>query len=173
MRPASAVSKLEGFKMSRFWRYFIWIALGSNLVWYLFGFTWPYYWTLLACLLGPVAVCLITSRSAGDVANCLCGSGHQDTFLQDRLAGEIDKIRFLKRQGKFEKALAVVNDVLDQAPNFPEALYLKAHVLWEGYKNPWAAESYFKKVIELTEDREPIHRWASSCLLSPRINGRS
>jgi hypothetical protein len=67
----------------------------------------------------------------------------------------------------------VANDVLDQAPNFPEALYLKAHVLWEGYKNPWAAESYFKKVIELTEDREPIHRWASSCLLSPRINGRS
>ena len=173
MRESSAVSKLERFKMSRLWRYFIWIALGSNLVWYLSGFTWPYYWVVLTSLLGPLTVCLFRSRSAGAVADCLCGSGRVDISGQDRLAREINQIRFLKRQGKFEKALAVVNDVLDQAPNFPEALYLKAHVLWEGYKNPWAAESYFRKVVELTEARDPVHRWASSCLLSPRINGRS
>jgi len=37
-------------------------------------------------------------------------------------------------------------------------------LLWEGFKNPWAAESYFRRVIELTEDNQPVHRWASSCL---------
>ncbi|MBT8406249.1 MAG: hypothetical protein KJP05_02225 [Deltaproteobacteria bacterium] len=76
----------------------------------------------------------------------------------------MDKIRFLKAQRMFDKALALVNDVLDQDPNIPEALYLKAHVLWEGFKNPWGAECCFKRVLELTEDGEQVHCWASSCL---------
>ena len=60
----------------------------------------------------------------------------------------MDKIRFLKAQRMFDKALALVNDVLDQDPNIPEALYLKAHVLWEGFKNPWGAECCFRRVLE-------------------------
>jgi len=75
--------------MSRFWQYFIWIALGSHMVWYLSGFTYPYYWILLASLLGPVAVCLITSRSAGDVANCVCSSGREDTSVQGSAASAL------------------------------------------------------------------------------------
>jgi tetratricopeptide (TPR) repeat protein len=76
----------------------------------------------------------------------------------------MNKIRLLKRQRNFDKAFALVNDLLDKVPNLPEALYLKGHLLWEGFKNPWAAESYFRRVIELTEDNQPVHRWASSCL---------
>jgi tetratricopeptide (TPR) repeat protein len=77
----------------------------------------------------------------------------------------LDKIRFLKTKRNFDKALTLVNDLLDQDPNFAEALYLKAHVLWEGFKNPWGAESCFRRVLELTKDSEPVHCWASSCLL--------
>lgn len=76
----------------------------------------------------------------------------------------MDKIRFLKTQRMFDKALALVNDVLAQNPNFAEAIYLKAHVLWEGFKNPWGAECCFRRVLELTEVGEPVHGWASSCL---------
>ena len=76
----------------------------------------------------------------------------------------LDRIRFLKAKRKFDKALALVNDVLEQDPNFAEAIYLKAHVLWEGFKNPWGAECCFRKVLELTEDGEPVHCWATSCL---------
>jgi tetratricopeptide (TPR) repeat protein len=82
----------------------------------------------------------------------------------------MENIRFLKAQRMFDKALALVNEVLDQDPNFAEAIYLKAHVLWEGFKNPWGAECCFKRVLELTEASEPVHCWASSCLL--RINNR-
>ena len=76
----------------------------------------------------------------------------------------MDKIRFLKAKRKFDKALTLVNEVLSQDPNFAEAIYLKAHVLWEGFKNPWGAECCFRRVLELTEDNEPVHCWASSCL---------
>ena len=37
----------------------------------------------------------------------------------------MDKIRFLKAKRNFDKALTLLNDVLDQDPNIPEALYLK------------------------------------------------
>jgi tetratricopeptide (TPR) repeat protein len=69
----------------------------------------------------------------------------------------MEKIRYLKAQRMFDKALG-------QDPNLAEAIYLKAHVLWEGFKNPWGAECCFRRVLELTEDSEPVHCWASSCL---------
>jgi tetratricopeptide (TPR) repeat protein len=164
MGAALEVLKFKRFIMSRFFRYFLWIVLGSNILWYFFGSIWPYYWNMLASLLIPFGVCLITSRSTDEAASCLCGWGREGTSQQDWLAGEMNKIRLLKRQRNFNKAFALVNDLLDKVPNLPEALYLKGHLLWEGFKNPWAAESYFRRVIELTEDNQPVHRWASSCL---------
>jgi tetratricopeptide (TPR) repeat protein len=164
MAAALEVLKFKRFIMSRFFRYFLWIVLGSNILWYFFGSIWPYYWNMLASLLIPFGVCLITSRSTDEAASCLCGWGREGTSQQDWLAGEMNKIRLLKRQRNFDKAFALVNDLLDKVPNLPEALYLKGHLLWEGFKNPWAAESYFRRVIELTEDNQPVHRWASSCL---------
>lgn len=164
MGAALEVLKFKRFIMSRFFRYFLWIVLGSNILWYFFGSIWPYYWNMLASLLIPFGVCLITSRSTDEAASCLCGWGREGTSQQDWLAGEMNKIRLLKRQRNFDKAFALVNDLLDKVPNLPEALYLKGHLLWEGFKNPWAAESYFRRVIELTEDNQPVHRWASSCL---------
>lgn len=164
MGAALEVLKFKRFIMSRFFRYFLWIVLGSNILWYFFGSIWPYYWNMLASLLIPFGVCLITSRSTDEAASCLCGWGREDTSQQDWLAREMNKIRLLKRQRNFDKAFALVNDLLDKVPNLPEALYLKGHLLWEGFKNPWAAESYFRRVIELTEDNQPVHRWASSCL---------
>ena len=110
------------------------------------------------------SVCLVTSRSADEVVGCLCDGGREDKSQQDWLAGEMNKIRLLKKQRNFDKAFASVNGLLNKAPNFPDALYLKGHLLWEGFKNPWAAEKCFRRVIELTEDNQPVHRWASSCL---------
>jgi tetratricopeptide (TPR) repeat protein len=164
MGKALEVSKFKRIIMSRFFRYFLWIALASNILWYFFGFSWPYYWNMLASLIIPFGVCLITSRSTDEVASCLCDWGREDASQQDWLAGEMSKIRLLKRQRNFDKAFASVNALLDEAPNFPDALYLKGHLLWEGFKNPWAAEKCFRSVIELTEDNQPVHRWASSCL---------
>jgi hypothetical protein len=164
LAAALEVSKFKGIIMSRFFRYFLWIALASNILWYFFGFTWAFYWNMLASLLIPFGVCLVASRATDEVASCLCGWGREGTSQQDWLAGEMHKIRSLKRQRNFDKAFASVNALLDEVPNFPDALYLKGHLLWEGFKNPWAAESYFRRVIELTEDNQPVHRWASSCL---------
>jgi tetratricopeptide (TPR) repeat protein len=164
-------SKVNRFCISRFCRYFFWIALASHLAWYLSGLIWPYYWNVLASLLMPIAGCLLTNRSADGVASCLYGGGPEDIAQQNYLRGEMDKVRFFKAKRNFDKALALLNDVLNQDPNFAEALYLKAHVLWEGFKNPWGAECCFRRVLELTEASEQVHCWASSCL--SRIHNRA
>lgn len=164
MSPVVKHSRLDWLWMSRYFRHFLWMALGLHLAWFLFGFLWPYHWTLVAALLGPLPGCLFANRSANRAVNRLYGWTREDISSQEWLASEMARIRSFKRQRSFDKALALVNHVLAQYPNFPEALYLKAQVFWEGFKNPWAAESYFTRVIELTEDSEPVHRWASSCL---------
>ena len=90
MGAALEVSKFKWFIMSRFFRYFLWIVLGSNILWYFFGSIWPYYWNMLASLLIPFGVCLITSRSTDEAASCLCGWGREDKSQQDWLAGEMN-----------------------------------------------------------------------------------
>ena len=122
MGAALEVLKFKRLRISRFFRYFLWMFLGSHILWYFFGFIWPYYWNLVPSFLGLFALCLITSRSADEVASCLCGWGHEDTSQQDWLVGEMNRIRLLKRQRNFDKAFASVNDLLDKVPNFPEAL---------------------------------------------------
>ncbi|UCG14274.1 MAG: hypothetical protein JSU72_07385 [Deltaproteobacteria bacterium] len=164
MRAARQQSRIARFGTSRYWRYFLWVAVGSHILWLVFDFLWPYYWTLLACLLGPLAICRFTQGAKDEAVNWLCACAREDMSRQDRLTGEVDRIRCFKAQRNFDKALTLVNNVLDQDPDFAEALYLKAQVMWEGFKNPWAAETYFRRVIEITEDKEPVHRWASSCL---------
>ena len=158
------LSKCKGMRMSRFFQYFLCIALGSSILWYFSGLSWPYYWNVLESFLIPFGVCLVSSKSTDEVASCICGLGRENTSQQDWLAGEMSRIRLLKRQGNFDKAFALVNALLDTSPNLPDALYLKGHLFWEGFKNPWAAASYFRRVMELTEDNQPVHRWASSCL---------
>ena len=70
-----------------------------------------------------------------------------------------DRIRHSKRQKDFDRALYLVNQVIDKAPDLPEALFLKAQILWEGFGNQ-AAEGYLKKVLRLVKVGEPLHRWA-------------
>ena len=162
---------IESRKLARFWtkrylRYFVGIALGLHTIWFLSGLLWPYYWTLFASLLGPLAACLFAGRFADGSVSRTNGRVQEENVSRYPLNGELDAVRFLKAQKNFDKALALVNNVLAQRPDSPEAYYLKAQVLLEGFKNPWAAESYFKRAIQLADSSEPVHKWASCCLSS-------
>jgi hypothetical protein len=79
---------------------------------------------------------------------------------RQRLAGKLDKSRYLKTQAEFTRALEIVNDVLGEDPDFPDALFLKAQILREGFDNLDAAKGYLTKVMALSDPAETIHRWA-------------
>jgi tetratricopeptide (TPR) repeat protein len=82
---------------------------------------------------------------------------------REQLEGELNQANYYKRKEDFQKALKTVNRIIDMDPNFPEALYLKAQILWEGFENHGGAQSYLKKIIEVANDKDTtIRRWAIS-----------
>jgi hypothetical protein len=66
----------------------------------------------------------------------------------------------------------MVDDILIKAPNLPEALYLKAQILWEGYGDVVASRRYLRQILVISPDKnETYHRWALSLL--NRIENRT
>ena len=64
--------------------------------------------------------------------------------------------------GHFDDALHLVNELLHQDPDFPDALFLKAHIMWEGFRNGEASKGILKRIKQLVPEDEPLHRWASN-----------
>src|SRR5210317_1813392 len=107
---------------------------------HIIGLIYPFHilWATLATVVcAPLAVC-VADRVGERSANLLYGLGRETFQPHERLAGELDKIRHGKRQKDFDRALYLVNQVIDKAPDLPEALFLKAQILWEGFGNPEA-----------------------------------
>jgi len=140
---------LKGFVLTFVPFHLIGIFLPINILWF----------TLLWLICAPLAGGI--SEGIGErSANLLYGLGHRRLLPKQRLEGELDKIRYSKQKKDFDKALRQVNEVLAKEPEFPEALFLKAQILWEGYGYREAAEGYLKKVLGVVKVGEPIHRWA-------------
>jgi tetratricopeptide (TPR) repeat protein len=81
---------------------------------------------------------------------------------RERLSADLEKARYSKSKGEFEEAFSIINGVIDKDPDFPDALYLKGQILWEGFENGEEAIRCFRKVMGLLQNTEPLHRWASS-----------
>jgi hypothetical protein len=79
---------------------------------------------------------------------------------REAFSADLARARHSKGAGRFEEALVIINNVLVKDPDFPEALYLKATILWEGFRNRQESSSCLKKVMELVENHETLQRWA-------------
>lgn len=93
----------------------------------------------------------------------LTGKRAAQWTTREQLEGDLNQANYYKRKEDFQKALKTVNRIIDMDPNYPEALYLKAQILWEGFENHGGAQSYLKKIIEVANDKDTtIRRWAIS-----------
>ncbi len=77
-----------------------------------------------------------------------------------QLSAELAKARSSKNKGRFDEALSIINRVLDKDPEFPDALYLKAKILWEGYENFQESKDCLRKIMQTVPREETIHHWA-------------
>jgi hypothetical protein len=88
-------------------------------------------------------------------------TGHiSTTSLRDRLSAEIDRIKYLKQNTKYDEALRIVESVLEKEPDFPEVLYLKGQILWEGFGLEFEAKEVLLKVMMSVSREDPIYHWA-------------
>jgi len=109
------------------------------------------------------ALCVfIIEKSGSAFGNLLSGwiPGRPDHYAQ--FSADLQKIKYSKRIGHFDEALHLVNELLYKAPDFPDALFLKAHILWEGFGNAEASRGYLKRIQQLVPEDETLHQWASS-----------
>ncbi|WP_417912172.1 hypothetical protein [Candidatus Electronema sp. TJ] len=113
----------------------------------------------------PFPLMLLTDRVASWFV-MLCGGGSGGPAkLRERLAGEMDKARYLKVKEKFAEALETVNFILEQMPAHDEALLLKARILFEGFVDRPGAKECLRQILRQEDARnETVRHWAAELL---------
>ena len=80
---------------------------------------------------------------------------------QNRLAGDLNVVRYHKLCNRFEQALLALEKVLAKEPDFPEALFLKAQILWEGFEDREGAQKSLIRIMNVAPDQKAVfRRWA-------------
>ncbi|NVL89642.1 MAG: tetratricopeptide repeat protein [Desulfobacterales bacterium] len=148
--------------MGYFFRAFFWsfpfLALLGLLI---AGVTGLIVAAIVSIIASTITVC-ISDRLGGAVSKTLFGMHKREWSLREQLSGALNQAMLHKSQKRYDQALRTVNGVLDKDPDFPDALFLKAQILLEGFGNTEAAKGYLKKVMEaVPNNRAAIHRSAS------------
>ncbi len=107
-----------------------------------------------ACIAGLVLSALIMyllDAVAGAASNVISGRREAVWTTREQLQGLVSQARFNKDNGDYTIAFNYINQVLEKDPDFPEALILKAQILWEGFSRADAAIQFLEKVLTLDE----------------------
>ena len=149
---------LQGF----FWVLYPIIFVGALLWFFYLGIT---FWSVV--LFVPFIVIMAGSLSlvmqwivGGLVRAGETAAGRRSwRSLREQLAGDLERIKYMKRCGDFKDALKLADEVLEKDPEFPEALYLKSQVLWEGFEDRSGAAPILRRLIKSLPREEPLRRW--------------
>ncbi len=110
---------------------------------------------------GSVAVFFLAERLAellGRLVAFIKGAeGHPE-----QLYAEVGRARDKKDLREYAEALAILDRVLEDSPSFPEALFLKAQILWERHRDSKAAEVYLRRVLQIVPQGEALYRLAAA-----------
>ena len=106
---------------------------------------------------------LFSNIIGGGTVNTLYGFGRRTATLREQLAGDLSQVRYHKMNQNLDKALLKVDTILARDPNHPEALFLKAQLLWDGYEDYAAARECLVRIIKVEPDKNAVfNRWAFS-----------
>lgn len=125
--------------------------------------------TILLLIFAMVALFLglfgnyFVEKIGGWYGGFLSGWSSSKVDAREALSVELAKARDKRREARFDEALRIVSRVLKEDSEYPEALYLKATILWEGYDDGEAAVGYLKKVMELKGVDNYLLRRARDC----------
>ncbi len=115
-----------------------------------------------AALILTTVFLYILSRLSGSFLNLLTPGMKSARGRREQMAADFAVIKEDKRQGRFEEALQKINSSLEKDRDYPEAMFLKAQILWEGFNNSAEAGRCLAKVRNMVPESEPLHRWALS-----------
>ena len=120
-------------------------------------------WALPGSMVAVLAVEFFSGWLGDGSVNILYGMGRADGTFRDQFIGTLNQARFHKMSKRHDLALGCVDEVLAADPDFPEALFIKAQILWEGYQDAAAAKQCLFHLMKVEPDKEAsLHRWGLS-----------
>lgn len=133
-----------------FWIFATFLLVGGTLIYMGFISAITFIIALLFSLFLPFPVMLLTDKLSMIFIFLFSGGGRTHT-LNEQLAGDLEKVKILKRENKFTAALEIVEAILSCDPKHPEALFLKAQILSQEFEKYGAANACLNKIV----DRDP------------------
>ena len=121
-----------------------------------------FFLVMLLGLVLPFPAMYATGKIA-DTFVFLYSGGSRENTLKDQIAGDLDKIKILKREKDFTAALETAEAVLVRDPEHPEALFLKAQILSQEFEKYGAANVCLSKIIAMDPAPEDkLLEWAET-----------
>lgn len=109
------------------------------------------------------------SESAGDLLGKFIFLGSRPGWsLREKLSSDVQRIRYSMNHRQYGEALTIADQVLKQDPTHPEALYLKARALWDGFESPGPARECLRRLVASTPREDPHYAWAAQLYRSIR-----
>jgi len=117
-------------------------------------------------------ILFIITQIGNKYISLIYGGGRANWSLRERLHGELLRVKYMRRNNHFAEALEIVNTILEQKPDYKEALFIKAQILWENLSNYGGAKMCLKTIIDSQSlEDEHINQWATT--LSEKIKVQS
>ena len=99
--------------------------------------------------------------AGGAASNLISGRREAVWTTREQLQGSLSQARFNKDNGDYTLAFNYINQVLEKDPDFPEALLLKAQILWEGFSRADAALQFLEKVLSIDDCEKMLFNQAN------------
>ena len=118
---------------------------------------------VIAAIVGiiiSVIVMFLMDTVSGAASGFISGRREAVWTIREQVQGFLSQARFNKENGDYPAALSFVNKVLDKDPDFVEALFLKAQVLWEGFGQSEAAIQFLEKILSLEDENKMVQNQA-------------
>ena len=119
------------------------------------------------------AVIKFTLERVGFLGHLLFRGGKPLWTVHEQYAAYLSKARHARRHDDFDTAMVAINHALKQDPNWPEALFIKAQILWEGFESFGTARMCLAKIMKSTSEGDPIHKKAQEYSEGLNVMARS
>jgi len=105
-------------------------------------------------------ISMAIKTTIGKLFNAVGGGPTSHRVMRGELKKNINQANYLKRSGDYHNALKTVNLIIQIDPGYPDALLLKAQVLWEGFDNKKAAIPIIGQILMTTNKEDAVHQRA-------------
>ena len=115
---------------------------------------------VVAALILSLLIEFFLDRTGSGLVNMAMGIRSVRNRREQR-GSDLDRVRYLNRNRRFDEALTIISDVLEEDEEYPEALALRAQAWHEGSNRTDLAVVDLRLIMKITPANDPQHRWAA------------